>query len=375
MRGKSVADASHMSPFPFLNTPAFWWVVLGAALLFAVAILIVLLRRRDESNRRIAIEWTRVEALLDDRSVSASDRVPFLDMVKRCRPRDPISSATRRHDFDTCVDEYMRYVRDSKGIRESLQVGVVLRDVRIALGLDYVPYGQRIGSTRELHTGQMLWLALARDVAPRWVRAHVSLVDEARFIATAGSDTPDAAREIREGTELRCRLWREDDARYLFPLIVTHVDEGPQRWTFYHTRDMQRIQDRAHYRIRIDMPADFDVLNAPLHDDYEGVADLSSVTSFHGRVINLSAGGVAIIAHHAIPKQVLLRFAVVLPESGRMVVTVKPVETMPQSAGRFFVRGYFVGLDEESRDAIARFVLHRQQRLIAPTGGEKVTLQ
>lgn len=364
-----------MSPFPFLNTPAFWWVALGAALLFAVAIVLVLLRNRADLKRRIAIEWERLQRLLEERSVGPAEQERFLAVLKQCRPNDPLVPATRRHDFDICVDETMSRLYTIGNEDDMLRAGVELRAVRVALGLDYVPFGQRIESTRELHSGQELWLALASDAQPRWCRAQVSHVDEARLVVVARQDTEGVAREFRKSLVLRCRLWREDDARYLLDLAVHAVEKEPLRWTFLHTRDMQRIQDRADYRVRTDIGVDIDVLNAPRDDNYEGAARLPLVTTFHGRILNISAGGVAIVSHQALPKQVLLRFAVVLPEIGRLTLLAKPVASSPQSAGRFLIRGYFVGLDEESRDGIAKFVLHRQQRLIASPKGEKVTLR
>lgn len=366
-----VADASTMSPFPFLNTPAFGWVTLAAAVLFAVAIVIVLVRNRAAARRLVAIEWERVEQLLDERGVRGKERERFLGVLKRYRPNDPLTAATRRHEFGVCVGEAIDQLRGD----DMLRAGVELHEVRMALGLDYIPFGQRIDCTRELHTGQELWLALASDATPRWCRAQVHEVDEARFVVVSRGEAGDASREFREGVTLRCRLWREDDARYLFDLVVRGVESAPLRWTFHHTRDMQRIQDRAHYRIRVDASADIDVLNAPRDENYEGVAGAPAVTTFHARVINLSAGGVAIVSNQAIPKQVLLRFALVIPEAGRLTLIAKPVETSPQSGGRYVTRAYFVGLEEESRDAIARFVLHRQQKLIAPAKSDKVTLQ
>lgn len=364
-----------MSPFPFLNTPNFWWIALGAAILFAVAVIIVLIRRRSDNAKRLAIEWNRVEDLLAERSVCDAERARFLSMVRRHHPHDPLSVATKRHFFDLSVDGEMAWLRDHESTEETLRAGAELRDVRVALALDYIPFGQKIESTRELHVGQEIWLALAGDTTPRWSRAQISLVDEARFVATGMHEGPDAPREFREAATLRCRLWREDDARYLFTLTVHRAEKSPLRWTFFHTRSLQRIQDRAHYRVRIDHAADIDVLNASLDENYEGVASLPAVTTFRGRVTSLSAGGIAIVSHQALPKQVLLRFPLVLPEAGRMTLTVKPVDVVPQSAGRFLVRASFVGLDEESRDGIARYVLHRQQRAVAAISGDKVSLQ
>ncbi len=364
-----------MSPFPFLNTPAFWWLTLAMTMLFAIAVGIVMFRRRQEMQRRLAIAWTRVNEMLTERGVTPEERTRFTTMVNRLRPHDPLAVATQRHHFDLCLDAEMAWLGDHLPPDQLMRAGAELRDVRVALGLDYIPFGQRIESTRELHAGQEVWLAEAGEVSPQWCRAQITVVDEARIVAIALPDSGEARIPFRKGATLHCRLWREDDARYLFDLVVQEVENQPLRWNFLHTRQLQRIQDRANYRVRVDHSTDIDVLNAPRDDQYDDIDAAAVVTTIHGRITNLSAGGAAIITHQALPKQILLRFPLVLPEAGRLVLVAKPVDIAPQSAGRFLVRVYFVALDDDARDGIARYVLHRQQRLAAPASGEKVTLQ
>jgi hypothetical protein len=159
-------------------------------------------------------------------------------------------------------------------------------------------------------------------------------------------------------------LWRDEDARYGFVTTVATHNAPPLSWRLHHTRDLERTQDRADFRVRHENPVVAGVLNAPRDEDAD-LQTLPVVTRLTGRITSLSAGGCALVFSQPVAKHVLLRIELDVPGVPKRNVEVKIVSTAPISGGRYLVRGRFLGLNEDTRDKIARYVLHKQQQRLA----------
>lgn len=329
--------------------------------LFVGAVLLELYRRRKDKHLRLQAEWRAVRDFCRERELLDDDYHLIRAIIAQYAGETPFKAVTRRHLFDTCMGKYFRTLAATSEIGIVAERGIQLREVRVRLGLDYVPLGQRIYSTRELYNGQTLWCALADGTEPRWFHVTVASVDEAYFhIEPVGTDaTPD----FSEGNQLKMRLWREEDARYLFDAQVHNVSQRPRSWTIGHVEALTRNQARAHFRIRFEQAASVQVLSAPVDADYSGLGSRPAVTQLHGRVSSLSGGGLAIVFSQPVPTQVILKIPVQLPhETERRTVYVRPIGSQRISGGRSLVRGKFVALDEETQDAITRYVFLKQKQ-------------
>ena len=341
-------------------------IIVAMAVLLAlllIAILWEVVRRHMDRTRRKRVEWQMVKEIADEKDLDASEWQLLCGLIRTFHPRAPLRVVTVRQEFSDCVDAAMRALEQRPG--EYDEMGMRLRSLREHLGLDYVPFGQRIDSTRELYGGQQLWAASAEGDRGegRWLQ--VSSVDEARFFArpTPGQETSEA---WEVGKTYRFRMWREDDARYVFSARLASIEEGPRVLGFRHGMELERLQSRADYRVRYDQETLVCVIDAPI--DLEG-ADLKSrtpVTRHRGRFTSLSAGGCAVIIPQLVPRKAYLRVCIELPDADPIEGHVRVVATSAISGGRQLVRGAFVDLDEGQRDDIARYVLHRQQPLMAP---------
>jgi len=240
---------------------------------------------------------------------------------------------------------------------------VRLRGIRAALGLDHVPAGQSMTSTRELSEGQWMSIARADQHPHQFFRVMVEDVNEAFFYASYKDGPASTAPKFAPGTLVRCSLWRGEDARYTFETTITAFDAPPPTWTLTHTDKLSRSQNRAHFRIRHDQEITAGVLNAPLPGSTP--ADLAArpvVTRLQGRISSLSAGGCAIVFQQSVARHVLLRILVDVPGGTPIEVEVEIVSTAHISGGRHLVRGKFLGLSDDARDRIARYVHIKQQR-------------
>lgn len=354
--------------FPVPST--FTLVMLGlgfAALLFA-AVAYEVYRRVNSIRARRAAEWRNVNEVLEEREITPEARALVERLIKRHAAATPLRVVTTREGFEHCVEAEMAAQRSKKDSSALEQQGVRLRDVRVDLGLDYIPVGQRIHSTRELHEGQWLSMAREKDDKPEWIRVMLEDLNEAYFYVVFKDAPSSAAPRIDPGERVRCRLWREEDARYLFDTEIAAYDEPPATWRLHHTKELKRTQAREHFRVRHDQPVTVGVINAPLDGEKRSVRNRSVVTRLRGRITSLSAGGCAVVLKQAVARQVMLRIGIDLPDGQKLETEAEIVATSAISGGRYLLRLQFAGLSDEERDLIAKYVIQKQQMRLAEHG-------
>lgn len=341
-------------------------IVLGCLFAGLLVLAVYMANRggRDAERRRLVSEWQAVTEILKDRELSDTECDLMRGIIKKYAPKRPLRALTLRHEFNRCVDSEMEKYSHKKNERRYEELGSDLRAIRTSLSMDYLPVGQQIFSTREIYSGQWLHVAPGGISDSRRFRMMVESVDEAYIYLSPDAETKKAMPNFAKGQELRCWLWRDEDARYVFNAVVAAFDDPPPIWRILHTSKLERNQARAHYRVRHDQPAAIGVLNAPVDGSHENLAKRRVVTRLRGRVTSLSAGGCALVVHQAVSKQVLLRVPLQLSAANTEEVEAKIISVSAISGGRNLLRTTFVGLNDDKRDRIARYVLKRQQQLI-----------
>ncbi|MBX7254762.1 MAG: PilZ domain-containing protein [Candidatus Hydrogenedentes bacterium] len=325
--------------------------------------------RQSKNRKRHRLEsWKTLEAIAREKELTPDEKKLLENVAKRWSPDDPHHMVSVRHTFDKAVESEMEQIKTAGDLTAFEQAGVLLRDIRGRLALDYVPLGQRIHSTRELFTGQEIWISRVSAAPPKWIRGSVASIDEAYLgVRIVGATEERPVFERNE--ELRVRLWREEDARYMFTVRFAREDREPPALLFYHTSELTRVQARDFYRVRYEQNVTIGILNAPVDGNTQDTKDRQVVTKLRGRITNISAGGLALVAPQAIPTQVLIRVTLEFNVSGLEPVTVdaRLVSSAPLSGGRHLVRATFTGIDDQAREAIAHFVMHRQQAFLDPS--------
>lgn len=331
-----------------------------------LAVIIELMRQRRQRRLRIEAAWRTVDEITREKELTAEEKEALRALIQRWAPEDPLRVITVRQQFEKCVEAHMAALRAGGDDTELARAGVLLRDIRVALSLDYIPVGQRIASTRELHVGQLIWLTVASDTQPRWFRGRVASVDEAFFGVVVENGENRSKPEVREGDEMRGRTWRDDDARYMFTVVYARRETEPPALVFHHTSELERLQSRAHFRVRHEQTATVSVLSRPVDGALGDLEERRVVTRVRARVTNLSAGGCALLVQHPLPTQVLLRIPLELGDLEPLEVTAEIVAMAPIAGGRNLVRTTFVAVSDETRDMIARYVIRQQQPALHP---------
>lgn len=362
----SVLKLAEFVNFPVPTSPTLVALALGFAGLFVLAVIIDSRRRQGLHKLRKLSEWKAVADIVAARDIS-TDEAELLDqVVRKHHPNHPLKAITLRHDFEACVEAEMSQLKKSGDKKAFEERGAGLRDLRCQLGLDYIPIGQRISSSRDLGSGQWMSVSRAEEGNQPWFRMMVETVDEAYlYVSRHGKD---AAPTFREGETIRCRLWRDEDARYIFTTKVVVFDDPPPAWRLEHVSDMQRVQTRAHFRVRHDQTTMVGLINAPVDGDLSNIGKRRIVTKFRGRITSLSAGGCALVLQQSVSKQILLRIGIELPREDPIEVEAEVVAVSAISGGRHLIRTHFVAVDDARRDKVAKYVLLRQQHMIQAEG-------
>lgn len=328
--------------------------------LLGTAILIEYARRWKERRRQILTEWAAVREIAGEKGITKESWELLENLVRQYAPGTPLRTITLRQYFNQCVERHIEAVKAKKDLPLVQRHGELLRDLRVHLGLDYIPIGQRIDSTRELFHGQHIWVAPKEKQSAEWVRMVTSAVNEAFFQLVPHE--PGSPIPFHAGDLLQCRMWREEDARYGFDVTLVQILDNPPAWVFEHTKVMHRMQARAHFRIRVDQSTEVGIINAPVDGDMADVDQRPVVTRLRGRITSLSGGGFAVVVTQPVPKQVLLRIVLDLGEDKSPIeVTGQMVGSSTLSAGRYLLRSAFAGITDEQRETITHFIFQQQQ--------------
>lgn len=342
-------------------------LILGVAFVafLASGILLERYRRLAGTRLRLSAEWKSAREIMDERDFSEADVGLLERILKDHSPQTPLRAVTTRLEFEHCVDKEMQRLESAKDATAYEKMGVRLREIRTNLGLDYVPLGQQIHSSRELSIGQSVSLSLRSNTAPKWRQCVVEVVDEAYFYLSPVGEGGAVSSEFKDGTELRCRMWREEDARYLFSAKVIGFDTSPPMWRMSHSHNLNRMQARANFRVRHDQTTNVGVLNAPVDGDARNAKRRRVVTRMRGRLTSLSSGGCALIVQQVVGKHVLLRIGLELENEKSVDLEIRIITVIPISGGRYLIRGSFVGLDKGRREQVERYVHQKQQGIMA----------
>lgn len=338
------------------------WVAVACLTLLVGAFVVEMFRQRRQRRLRTAAAWESMESIAKDKGFTADELRVLRSVIRRWAPDDPLRVVTMRLEFDRCVEQEMESLLHKGDDVETEQTGILLRDIRSRLALDFVPLGQRIYSTRELYQGQDVWLAREAEKPPQWIRGAIALSNEAAFYVSPKDFSETGRLTLQPGATFRFRLYRDEDARYAFSTRYIRREKDPPEFVFQHTSKLDRIQAREHYRVRHEQTTNVGVMNAPL-DTGSPNRDRRIVTRLRGQITNISAGGFALIVPQAVPAQVLIRVTLDLDIEAAepFEVDARIVGTTPLPGGRYLIRAAFYEEDTAKRELIARYVIHRQQ--------------
>lgn len=349
----------------FHDTWFLWAITFLFLSLLIFSFIIGIYKKKKEEKERILKDWERVRFILKEKELNEKE-IKFLEeLIHLYEPSNPLGVITFRQHFIRCLQKYISEARKNLSFEELEEKGEIIREISIRLGHDYIPYGQRIYSTIELYQNQPLWMSPQGESPALWRKAHVVDINGA-FFRVAPFTLQDRL-PVNLGQYVSFKMWREEDARYQYFTILRRIELDPEVYVFDHAFSLERYQSRAHFRVRLDKPIEVDIVRI------DGKYDLNQISaedvpchilfSIRARIVNLSAGGSAILIDRDIDEDNYIRiFLDTEDEKEPKYITLymRIISKVNVALGRYMYRGAFLGLTNENRDRLAKYVFRQQ---------------
>jgi hypothetical protein len=209
---------------------------------------------------------------LDDSETELLDRI-----IDQHAHENPLRAVTTRDGFGQCVQVEMHRIATESDKDIFRETGIKLRDIRNTLGLDYVPIGKPVHSSRELHVSQIISVAQDNGSNSSWKPMVLQEIDEAYLYISRKSDSTIARFE--DCDKVLCKLWHDEDAQYVFLSRIVFHGEARAEWRLSHNEQkMDRTQSREHFRMRYEQNTNVEILNASANEEPEYIKRRRAVT-------------------------------------------------------------------------------------------------
>jgi len=339
-----------------------------AVMLFIVAIAIELLRRRSVVQGNIASSKRDFELLAARKGLTRQEIRQMYDLAKRARVASPFPLATSALRFDEAIDAEL--ARLKRTADEGDSIAQIYSAIRQKLGLNEIPLGHALPSSRFLSAGQQLVVGKADARSEPGYPAEIIALDDAG-ITVSWPARGDKKADVHVDDRLRVAMWRANDARYFFDTDVKNaLSEMEPRLVLRHTRDITRVQSRKFYRVEVSIPVVLHYVPGERAVSETSVdmpvGAVSRVRRFSARLTTLSGGGMSMVCDQNIPVDSVLRSHIPLEGIGAPAPVACRVLNASTSrrAGKYVLRAQFVAIDEEDRDRLFRYVSLKQQERI-----------
>lgn len=377
---------------PTLFSQVVWYLLWsGVALLLALYVT-----RWISHRRRRAKEFNTQAAAM---GLSARQTALLYKIARSQRMQSPPRLLTSARVFDRQAGAYA----DGLAARDRQHPELAaIGQVRSDLSFDDLDLDQSLSSTRQMDRGQtvMIWAEDGPHGTEGFVPWLVLERDEAALtLAPVLRTGEEPETQFRRGEEITGRFWREGDTEYRFVTEILRKGRSEHALDVRHAT-VERMQHRDFYRIDVDFPADFLVLPAVddqknadtdvmseaaielLDQDQQQAADepevevdrFASATRVRGRVVNLSAGGLAIDVSADGPAAEEGSLWIVSPTfEGQFALaelTCVPVSTEPAPGGERRIKMRFEELPRAAEKDIVRGVYEHQ---LQAAGGRGTT--
>lgn len=368
---------------PTLFSQTVWYLLWGGV----VVLLALYLTRWFRYRRQRLVEFNTQAAAI---GLSAEQTALLYKIARSQRMQSPPRLLTSARVFDRQAGAYADALAARNRKHPEL---AAIGAVRSELSFDDLDPEQSLSSTRQMERGQtvMVWVEDGPHGTEGFAPWLVLERDEAALtlapVLRAGV-APDA--QFKPGEEVTARFWREGDTEYRFASEVLRKGKSEHALDVRHAT-VERMQHRDFYRIDVDFPVEFLVLPAVEHLDEDGADILSeaaielldqsqlvvaqsegadeedrfaSATRVRARVINLSAGGLAVDVPQEGPSTEDGSLWIVSPafegDFPLAELTCVPISAEPAPGGGRRIKMRFEGLPRAAEKDIVRGVYEHQ---------------
>ncbi len=336
--------------------------ILGAAIL-AAAVLTYLSHRRYRGmvKRRKQVDFDSLAHFY--RLIPAE--IQLIEHIARFTPENnPLEVIKSPADFDLFMERELASLARSEEAEAEIDEAIsLLSSIRRKAGLDHVPLGQFLHSTRELVANQELKISVETSgVIHEFASSVVRITEREIMISVPSREGEEYS--LDEGADLDVELIRRNDAMYRFKSSVVRNFAARLPLIFIaHSSDLKRVQLRRHFRIDVDIPVEYRRVSEEGIDD-AAEAFLGVDERQCGVITNISGGGVCVEMASKAFEGDLLNFDILLGEDGKRFNVICEVVRSIFNGKTDIAHTAYVGILESTRDEIIRFVFRRQLEMI-----------
>ncbi|MCU0608374.1 MAG: PilZ domain-containing protein [Chitinispirillaceae bacterium] len=341
---------------PVADTPEiFVMIVLLVSAAIGFSVFEVIRSRREKAITRVIVD----ERFLENArrfGLNAEESEVLKSMVLRVSA-DPNEVFESLFVFEVAVDVAVSAVL-AAGDRDAAHADLaeVISNLRRKLHYTVVEPTVQIGSTRNLGTGQTVWILGSRNAVA--AEGVVTRVEE--FFFSVKIPAPDAARLPAFSTTVRMAFTRKTDGIYGIEVPLVSSDPSNMTITCRHTLKFKRNQLRQDVRVDTDLSISIRCIgSASLKPG--AVLDTSS---FMVKLIDLSGGGLAFASEKQIAKGDTILIAAASSKLTLSGVRAKVIAVSPsKTSARIVYHVQFVNIDFEKKEKIIKYVFTRMREL------------
>jgi PilZ domain len=230
-----------------------------------------------------------------------------------------------------------------------------LQSLRKKLHFTIVEPGAPIASTRNLSSGQQLWILGPKKTVLGL--AMVTLVREFSFSVKLSSKNFEHMPLLE--SPLRMAFTRKADGIYGIEVPIVSVDRVENVVTCRHTLEFRRNQLRQDVRVETDFAVSIRCIATEAGD-----GKVQDPTAFMVKMIDLSGGGFSFITDRALAANDTVTVTAASPKLAIAGMQARIVGFTPiPGAGRTRYHAQFVNIDFETKENIIKYVFVRMREV------------
>jgi len=375
----SAANAKEWWEYKWIPEPSSGMVMLFLVIVLSLLVLLIAADILTARRQRAAVRrrrWELFKSITHMHGLAEAE-IDFLKRFVKYQPEEnPVAIVNSPAEYDACVEHELSWLARRKASESEIDETLdLISIIRRKLALDNLPQGQFLHSTRGLLPNQEIKVKAAGMGVEKEFDSVIVAVTEKEITITAPRLKEDVYH-LDPGAGVGVSLVRRNDAIYNFEsrVLRTFVGRTPLV-TISHTNDLERIQLRRYYRVEVEAPVAFALLerheisrDAVSRDEAIAAAILGARTTGRGTLKNISGGGALLESRSVLSVGDFLNFDLDLwggakeNITGEVVSIVSPPETEGAEARRrrTTVHLTFVGMNDRLRDRIVKYVFRRQ---------------
>ena len=330
-------------------------IILGSASIFILATVVIweIFKTERLRQEKAELSWKNFGHLIREKALDDAETETLKKIILQSNITNADSIFAAPGIYEKCLDAFIQLQR--KKSSDTADLYEVLLRLRKKLGYTRLPQEVRLTSSRQFTPGWRVTFLPDKDAEP--VQGSINDVNE-RFwsIEPIQGTLPHLAK----GQTITLWFIRHGDAEYGMEGRV--LEQGPEGYKLDHNLELDRKQLRNWVRVDVNIPCRARLMRpvtGQLHNP-----DIKAGTSYQGRLMDISGGGVCIRIDEKLPAGSLVSLSFDLPDTPVKHMHSEVLSSSPGASGgapQFIHRLKFNEIETSIQEKIVRFVFEKNR--------------